>query len=179
VDSETDWKDGIAVIGFEDDNGGAVQAALRLSDDGSALTVFERGDELPDDAPADLDLGLFFLKITVPTPGNATTVRLYFSDAVLDEDSRIYKYDTAAGWYDYTAYTEISEDFSCLTLELVDGGYGDADGVANGVIIDPVGTSTTVDTADVDTGDTDGDTDSGDTTVPSSGGGGCFISSLF
>jgi parallel beta-helix repeat protein/predicted outer membrane repeat protein len=180
VDTETDWQDGLFYLAFESGEGDAVQAALRLSDDGSGLLFLEQTWDLPDDAPADLDLGLFYLKITVPSAGDSTFVRLYFSDAVLAEDSSTYKYDTTTGWFDYTAYTAIGDDFAHIAVELVDGGYGDADGVANGVIVDPFGTSTP---AGDDTDDTDSDADDGDDSAASSssssdGGGGCFIGSI-
>ena len=55
---------------------------------------------------------------------------------------------------------------ACLTVELVDGGYGDADGVANGIIVDPLGVVTST------TGDDD------PPAASSGGGGGCFIGSV-
>jgi hypothetical protein len=173
VDSEEGWADNITVIAAEYDGGGEVQVAIRLSDDGSALTAFQQMSDIPEDAPGDLDLGLLALRITNPSPGFSTEVRIYFSDPVLSGDSLIYKYDTVTGWYDYTAYTEIPEDLSCLTLELTDGGYGDADGVANGVIVDPFGTGTTGSSDPEDTGD-----DETTNTSSFSGGGGCFISTM-
>ncbi len=166
VESETDWQDGLTAVSFETEAGDTVQAALRLSDDGSSLTFFKQTADIPDDAPAELDLGLFSFRITVPAAGGSTKVRLYYSTAILTEESTIYKYDTVTGWYDYSAYTTLSDNFSFLTVELVDGGYGDADGVANGVIVDPLGTSTPTDDA-VDTESAAG-----------GGGGGCFIGSL-
>jgi hypothetical protein len=166
---ETGWQDEPAFIVFEDDKGESIQAALRLSDDGSSLLFFKHAGEIPEESPATLDMGLFSIQLHVPEAGGATFIRLYFSPSPLDEDSRVYKYDTASGWFEYTGYAEPGDDLSFLTIELVDGGYGDADGAANGVIVDPLGTST------AGSDDTDGETP-----VPpsGSGGGGCFIDGL-
>jgi predicted outer membrane repeat protein len=181
VDAEEGWEDNITVISARTDDDGEIQTAIRLSDDGSALNSFVQMTEIPGDAPYDLDLGLFTFSIGVAAPGETTYVRICFSDAILTEDSGIYKYDTVTGWYNYTAYGEISEDLTCITLELVDGGYGDADGVANDIIVDPFGT-VSGDAVDDDGSDDDdsGDDDvTGSTSAGSSGGGGCFITSIF
>ena len=42
-------------------------------------------------------------------------------------------------WYDFSAYAKFASDRRSVTLTLTDGGPGDADGVANGVIVDPAG----------------------------------------
>jgi hypothetical protein len=168
-ETETGWQDTLTYLVFEAGDGTAAQAALRLSDDGSSLSFFKHATKIPDEGPAALDMGLFSIRLHVPAAGDATFIRLYFSPSPLDEDSRVYKYDTASGWFEYTGYAEPSEDLSFLTIELVDGGYGDADGAANGVIVDPLGTST------AGSDDTDGETPA----PPSgSGGGGCFIDGL-
>jgi hypothetical protein len=57
-----------------------------------------------------------------------------------------------------------------VTLTLVDGGIGDDDGIANGIIVDPSGLAT-VSTALLPTGAI-GSNDFG------ASGGGCFITSL-
>jgi hypothetical protein len=54
-----------------------------------------------------------------------------------------YKYSTSNGWYDYGDYVELNADRDQVTLTLVDGGIGDDDGVANGVILDPSGLGST------------------------------------
>jgi hypothetical protein len=50
-----------------------------------------------------------------------------------------YKYGSNNGWYDYSDHAEFNADRDQVTLTLVDGGIGDDDGVANGVIADPSG----------------------------------------
>jgi len=66
-------------------------------------------------------------------------VKLYFSKAA-PYSSKWYKYDSIADrWYDFSAYAKFASDRRSVTLTLTDGGPGDADGVANGVIVDPAG----------------------------------------
>ena len=55
-------------------------------------------------------------------------------------DSTWFKYDPVDDtWYDYSAYIEFSADRKIVYLTLVDGGFGDADGIENGIIVDPLG----------------------------------------
>jgi hypothetical protein len=70
-----------------------------------------------------------------------------------------YKYDPVDEvWVDYSAYTDFSADRQSVYLYLIDGGFGDADGIANRIVVDPLALG-----------------------VPASSGGesmsGCFISS--
>jgi hypothetical protein len=162
------WRDELYFLGITAENGMPVQAGLRLSDDGSSLLHFSHDSAatIADTCPGDLTTGIFFIKLGVPEPGASTFIRLYFSPTLLDGESQVYKYDTANGWLDYSGYTELCDDFACFTLELVDGGYGDADGVANGIIVDPVGPAAS-DSDDDENGTTD-----------SSDGGGCFIDAM-
>ena len=55
----------------------------------------------------------------------------------------LFKYDTINGWYDYSGHTTFNDDGQSVTLELKDGGYGDSDGLANGIIVDPGGIAAT------------------------------------
>jgi hypothetical protein len=65
-------------------------------------------------------------------------VRIYFSEDISGA-STFYKYDTIGGWQDYAQHTTFNDDGRSITLELKDGGYGDSDRTANGVIVDPGG----------------------------------------
>ena len=73
--------------------------------------------------------------------------------------NQYYLYDTVNGWQDYTQYTPFNPDGRSVTVELQDGGHGDSDGLANGVIVDPGGLDSAA-TVGADSG---------------SDGGGCFI----
>ena len=53
-----------------------------------------------------------------------------------------WKYDASTGsWtnFDTTGRVAFAEDRMSVTLTLTDGGVGDADGIANGTIVDPSG----------------------------------------
>jgi len=116
---------------------------------------------------ANLPFGLISFKLIVDAPGDEAVVTLHLSRAAA-QDSIWYKYDPVEdAWYDNSAYTEFSADRKKVYLTLVDGGFGDADGIANGIIVDPLAlieSSSTAAAAD----------------AVSSGGGGsgaaCFIS---
>jgi len=88
--------------------------------------------------PADLIFGLFAYRLRVSTPGDVATIRIYFSGDIFGSDV-FYKYDTINGWYDYSEHTIFNDDGKSITLEVKDGGYGDSDGLANGIIVDPGG----------------------------------------
>jgi hypothetical protein len=88
--------------------------------------------------PADLIFGLFSYRLRVNQPGDTATLKIYFSGEIFSSDT-IFKYDTINGWYDYSEHTTINDDGQSVTLEVKDGGYGDSDGLANGVIVDPGG----------------------------------------
>ncbi|MBU1162056.1 MAG: hypothetical protein KKF96_05820 [Proteobacteria bacterium] len=114
--------------------------------------------------PSDLIFGLFAYRLRVNTPGDTATIRIYFSGEVFASDI-FYKYDTINGWYDYSEHTTFNDDRQSVTLELKDGGYGDSDGLANGVIVDPGGLASGGSTYTGGSASTGG----------SGGGGGCFI----
>jgi hypothetical protein len=89
--------------------------------------------------PTSMPFALINFKIAVANPGDTAVVKLYFSKAA-SYSSKWYKYDPIADrWYDFSAYAEFAGDRMSVTLTLTDGGPGDADGVKNGVIVDPAG----------------------------------------
>jgi len=89
--------------------------------------------------PGRFPFGLINFRVAVAEPGDQATVKLYFSEAV-PRGSRWYEYDAVSRkWYDFSAYVKFARDRRSATLSLTDGGIGDADGVANGVIVDPGG----------------------------------------
>jgi hypothetical protein len=88
--------------------------------------------------PHGMDEGLYGFRLDVSDPFAETMVRAYFSRSV-DLWNGWVKHDSIHGWQDYSGYATYSKGRTVVTLELVDGGCGDADGTANGVIIDPSG----------------------------------------
>jgi hypothetical protein len=116
--------------------------------------------------PDDMPYGVIYFKLNVTNPGNQAVITIYFSETV-PQDAIWYKLDAAnAQWLDYSDYAELSPDRRSISLFLEDGGIGDADGVANGIIVDPAGLG--IDLQDVAT--------SGGVGGDGGGGGGCFIS---
>ncbi|MDY6905999.1 MAG: M6 family metalloprotease domain-containing protein [Thermodesulfobacteriota bacterium] len=106
-------------------------------------------------------------RLQTDTPGASATVTIYFSEP-LEAATVWYKYDTINGWYDYSAHAVISDDRKSVTIELKDGGFGDADGIANSIITDPSGPLTISSTSD--------NTDTNTIAVPAAdSSGGCFI----
>jgi hypothetical protein len=94
--------------------------------------------ELPlEGKPLNLPYGLVSFRLIVP-PGAAAEVYVYFSKS-LPPGMKWYKYDPAGGWYDFSSNAVFNDTLTSVALKLTDGGVGDADGVANGVIVDPSG----------------------------------------
>ena len=124
-------------------------AALREQGSGTSKTVgieIDRGtvayiaSHRPDDFPAkpedgDFPYGLFSLKITDLAPGETVRITFIFPEAVAGP---WYRYNEASGWSDYSEHVIEYKD-NRATIEIKDGGFGDADGVANGSILDPSG----------------------------------------
>jgi hypothetical protein len=94
------------------------------------------------------------------TPGGTITVKITFPSGI-PIGSKVYKADGKG----FLEFPGVVVNGSTVTMTLTDGGAGDADGQANGVIVDPVGvavsTATGGGTIDLSTG---------------TSGGGCSIS---
>jgi len=114
--------------------------------------------------PQDLIFGLVSYRLRVNQPGATALLEIYFSGEIFESDT-FFKYDTINGWYDYSDHTTFNNDGQSVTVELKDGDYGDSDGIANGIIVDPGGIASAGSTY-VSTGINSGG---------SGGGGGCFI----
>jgi len=125
-----------------------VQAILTLTS--VDLSTITEQQNKPDEMP----FGLFDFSLQVPS-GAEAQVEFYFSEAV-PAGSKWFKYMDGA-WEDYSAHVVFSSDMKSATVAYKDGGFGDADGLINGVIVDPSGPGTKADAS------------SGDST--------CFISS--
>jgi hypothetical protein len=149
--------DGSAYIGVE-----------KISDSISEIEALEVIDPetIPDttNRPDDLIFGLISYRLRVNQTGATVSLRIYFSGGIFESDT-FFKYDKINGWYDYSEHTIFNGDGQSVTVELKDGGYGDSDGIANGVIVDPGGIASAGSTY-VSTGTSSGG---------SGGGGGCFI----
>ena len=109
-----------------------------------------------------LAMGLISFKAICNQVGDTIEI-IYYSSDPIPAGAKWYKYDPINGWQDYSAHiVSISAERKSITLKYQDGGFGDLDGVANGVIIDPSGPG--VAAAGGGAGGGGG------------GGGGCFVS---
>ncbi len=118
----------------------AKTAGVKLSGDAD-LQLFESVDSADlntQGAPESLPFGLFTLSLAVPNAGDSTTVTVYFSEAV-DVDAVWYKNDPVTGVWSEFSGAVFSADRLSVALTLTDGGAGDGDGIANGIIVDPSG----------------------------------------
>jgi len=116
--------------------------------------------------------GLFDVRIKVNLPGETVSATFYLTNPAPDQ-YRWYKFSTVNGWIDYSANTVFNPARDQVTITWVDGGAGDEDGVANGVIVDPSGLGQTAAAGSPD----DGNFSSGGSNG-GGGGGGCFISTV-
>ena len=123
---------------------GSGQIALETTNSNDIIEFIEScsPDAYPEeggesDKPQDIRYGLLSFRLRVQNAGDAATVIAYFSEP-LPDTYKWYKYDLVKGWYIYTDAV-FSADRRSLTFTLIDGGDGDSDGLANGIIVDPVG----------------------------------------
>jgi hypothetical protein len=91
--------------------------------------------------PENLIYGLVEMEVRVSVPGATTTVTIFLPSPAPDGYGW-YKYNDTAGWMDYNGNAAFNPARDEVTLTLTDGGIGDDDGVANGVIVDPSGLGT-------------------------------------
>jgi hypothetical protein len=97
------------------------------------------------DRPNFLAFGLIHFKLILKEPGEEAVLTIYLSKAAYD-DGKWYKYNPVNDeWLDYTDYTDFSADRMVVYLSIKDGGFGDADGIENGIIVDPLALGTEID----------------------------------
>jgi hypothetical protein len=89
--------------------------------------------------PGALPIGLIDFKVEVVKPGDFAEVVINLSEPA-PQGAKWYMYDETNGWRVYS-HSAFSDDRMKVTIQLKDGDpdYGDTDGVANGIIIDPSG----------------------------------------
>jgi hypothetical protein len=122
--------------------GGGQMGVSRAGD--PAVTDIEAIDSIDPETiseialPSLMDLGLFAMRLSVANAGEIVEVVIYFSEAAPSGATWL-KYDPISGWIDYADHATFSNDRKSVVLELKDGDYGDVDGAANGIIVDPGG----------------------------------------
>ena len=110
-----------------------IESIAAETDDGAQISASAAG------SPEYFPFGLINFKLRMNQPGDQAVITVYFSEPA-PAGGRWFKYDPIeATWTDYTTQTDFSADRQSITLYLEDGGDGDADGTANGIIVDPSG----------------------------------------
>lgn len=150
--------DGVQHIGIaskepEEGSGNALGAIVALT------PVDPSGVTGTGTAPSSMPYGLIDFKIRVEQPGDSTEVIVEFPEAA---PASWVKLDSSGAWIDYTEHVTYNGDRTVATIRLVDGGIGDDDGIANGIIVDPSGPGTYASSSSSSNGS-------------SSGGGGCTM----
>jgi len=128
-------------------NDGKHQICIRIRDAEHVESIVSLETQYPDGAQPSLNLKgrpyfiefeLINFKLYVDEPGAETMVTLHLSKPAY-KYGICYKYDPLDDvWADYSEYTDFSENRKTVYLYLTDGGFGDADGIANGIIVDPL-----------------------------------------
>jgi len=126
---------------------GRVQMCISIRNGENAYSIVSLEAEDPADSqlvsnshgkPNFIEFGLLDFKVMVDQPGDETTVTIYLSRPAYIKGN-CFKYDPVEGvWLDYSGYTEFTPNRKVVYLTIKDGGFGDADGIANGVIVDPL-----------------------------------------
>ncbi len=88
--------------------------------------------------------GLYGFHVIGLSPGESTQVTLIFPDTIPQDGFWYYYNSNTNTWSDFSANTEqLTDGDNVVLLNLTDGGAGDSDNLANGVIEDPSGLLTT------------------------------------
>jgi len=90
------------------------------------------------DRPRNLIYGLFDIAYRTDNVGGTVIVTFYLPEPA-PADYRWYKYSYSDGWYDFSTNAVFNAVRDQVTLTLTDGGEGDDDGAADGMIMDPSG----------------------------------------
>ena len=93
----------------------------------------------PFSRPVDFAQGLFRVELVLDIIGGTAMIPIKFSMQA-PVDARWFTYDHRFGWLDNNSV--FSDDRMSVTLWFKDGGYGDTDGLVNGVIISTSGMGT-------------------------------------
>ena len=113
-------------------------ALIAINNRGVGVPIYNEADMPRNDSEFDYPLGLFRLRLTV-TPGGSATLTIRFPlSAELPVDA-VYRKVNDTGVYRTLDNAVIDTANRMITLSLTDGGDGDEDGLANGVIVDPSG----------------------------------------
>jgi len=126
---------------------GKSQICISIRDAENAVSMVSLEADDPNDPQLDsqtegkpnyFEFGLLHFKVLVDNPGDETIVTIYLSKPAF-KNGNCFKYDPVnEDWLDYSDYTDYSPNRKEVYLTLKDGGFGDADGLENGIIVDPL-----------------------------------------
>ncbi|MBF0199874.1 MAG: hypothetical protein HQK66_00905 [Desulfamplus sp.] len=155
---------------------GVEPLGLALAGEGDFVAIVPGYEQFVTDGrgrPENMIYGLVDIGIKVDEGAGAHMI-LYLPRP-LEEGYGIYKYSPVHGWYEYFNYVTFSADRTRAYIVLRDGGPGDDDGMADGIITDPLTIGTPPSTP-LPPPEEPGEppASGGD----DGGGGGCFISTL-
>jgi hypothetical protein len=133
----TDFAEGVVTttsstnesIGIKEESGGDL-VSLEVIDPSTIADTTNR--------PEDLVYGLINMQIKAHAIGGSVLVTMYLPEPAPD-GYKWYKYGPTKGWYDYSSHAVFNIDRTQVTLTLTDGGIGDDDDIADGMISDPSG----------------------------------------
>jgi chitinase len=118
----------------------------------------------------EMPYGVVAYKIHVAEPGQTARVKIFLSDPI-DSQTPWVRYDNATGLENCSAQVQVDALGESVEREVVDGGIGDIDGVANGIIVDMAGPQVVADGDSLSLSD-----DNASSSADSSS---CFIQTLF
>ena len=123
---------------------GGTLIALDATEDPDVIEIVALDTVRPDTVtdyygrPENMPIGLIAYQLQIRNPGGTVAVAVCLSEPAPD-DATWFKYDIINGWDDYRDESDINADRDVVWVLLRDGGRGDSDGVANGLITDPAG----------------------------------------
>lgn len=91
-------------------------------------------ESILDEPRPKLRYGLMVFNVTLEQIGGTARFELYLPEKPR-VDAKWYKYDPTNGWYEFPVDIDGDKYF----IEITDGGFGDADGAKNGIVVDPIG----------------------------------------
>lgn len=157
-----------------------VGVSIENSENSTSIEAVTSEDPTNLDAALDTEkqapYGLLGYKIQVSQPGDSSRATLFLSDPIDPQQTNWSRYDSEDGWQTGSQFSVMDDEGFVVERVIQDGGEEDADGVANGIIVDLSSPLTAV------AGDSDPSSLalSNDTQASSgSGSSGCFIGSLF
>jgi hypothetical protein len=122
----------------------ALKLGLGIETDGEAIAIQALANVNPSTlpepffTPEEMAYGLLRYKIKVRSPGQEVAVIIYLSDPIATESPWL-RYDSVMGWEDISSQVLIQSGGTRITRYVIDGGPGDSDGTANGIIVDQCG----------------------------------------